>query len=486
MDQDFNPDYYVDENTNQPLQDSSPSNYNAEQATLAVMLQGNDVATDKVFERIFKPEIFFHKKHQIIYKGFQEMRNKNSSIELITATDWFTDNNLLNDIGGVAYLSELAGMLASTLRAEEYADIVIEKYKLRCLMQSGYELVELSKRQDIPSEEIIGRAEDKVLRISEEHRKGDMVSMGDALAKTVDYFTEKAKTGGVGLPTGFTDLDAMLGGLQNNDLIILAARPSMGKTALALNVALNAAKILQQREEEEGESQGKIMIFSLEMPVEQLMTRMLSMEAKIRSDELLSNPAELVEASPDFVKAFDTLHKLPIEIDDSSSIDVASIRSKCVRATKEEGVALVIIDYLQLMETAKDSENRQQAVSEMSRNLKLMAMSLRCPVLVLSQLSRAPEKRTDHRPQLSDLRESGAIEQDADVVLMLYREAVYAKEEIDNADTCEVYVSKHRNGPVGVVELVWNDQFTLFRNKARDSDVASYRASDAGGSDYDG
>lgn len=474
-------DYYGTQYDNQAIKDLSPSNFEAEQATLGVMLQGNDLVTDKVFELIFKPEIFFHKRHQVIYKGLQEMRDRYTSIELITASGWFNDNKLQDEIGGLAYLTELASIAASPLRAEEYAGMVIEKYKLRSLMQAGYELVELSKRQDIPSEEVLGRAENKVLQISEEYSRGEVVSMGTALSKTIDYFQEKARTGGIGLPTGFIDLDDMLGGLQNNDLVILAARPSMGKTSLALNIALNAAKTLKQREEEEeGESQGKIMIFSLEMPVEQLVTRMLSMEAKIRSSDLLADPAGFVEDKPEFIEAFDTLHRLPIEIDDSSSIDVASIRSKCARAQKEDGVALVIVDYLQLMETSKDTENRQQAVSDMSRNLKLLAMSLKCPVLVLSQLSRAPENRPDHRPRLSDLRESGAIEQDADVVLMLYREAVYAKEEVDNPDVCEVHISKHRNGPVGVVYLGWNDQFTLFRNRALEAEgypVEDYQGS---------
>lgn len=458
---------------NQEERDFIPNDYEAERAALGAVLQGDSQAANKLMDTIFKAEIFFHPRHQVIFQAISDLYRRHIGIDVVTVSGWLRDNNLVEKAGGPSYVTEIAAETPSTRRAEEYANMVVEKYKLRTLMQTGHEIVRLAQRKDMPAEDIVNLAEQQVLDIAKEHKKGDMVGMSEAILDTVKFLIEKAKTGGVGLPTGFDDLDDILGGLHMNDLVILAARPAMGKTAFALNIALNAAKHLKKEADREGKPPKKIMIFSLEMPVHQLMQRLISMEGQISTEDLGREVPSLLDGSEDFTRTLDVLNSLPIEIDDSSMIDIAGIRSKCAREQSEggSGVGMVIVDYLQLMESGTDNENRQQEVSSMSRNLKLLAMWLKCPVLVLSQLSREPERRTNHRPQLSDLRESGAIEQDADVVLMLYRDFVYNGEESENPDICEVLITKHRNGPIGSVDLVWNDKFTLFRNKASQHDM---------------
>jgi replicative DNA helicase len=318
-------------------------------------------------------------------------------------------------------------------------------------MEQGYS-------SELPASTILDHAEQQIFEIAQSRNTRDMAKLKDVLADNMALINELADKKGeiIGVPTGFIDLDKMTSGMQKSDLIILAARPSMGKTAFALCVARNAA------------IKGyKVAIFSLEMGKMQLSQRLLSMEAGVDANRLRTGRLE----SNDWMKmsaVMDRLSEADIRIDDTPGMTVMGIKNKCRRMKAEAGLDLVVIDYLQLMSADGRAESRQQEVSNLSRNLKQLARELDCPVLVLSQLSRAVESRSDHRPQLADLRESGSIEQDADVVLFLYRDEVYDK-ETDRPGECEVHVSKQRNGPIGVVDVLWQGRYTRFVNKQQGS-----------------
>ena len=357
-------------------------------------------------------------------------------------------------VGGRAYVAGLASDVPSIANASEYASIVAEKALLRNLIIVSDDVMSKSYADDTEAEKMLDYAEQQIMDIARKRQSRSVVALSDILLDNMEMINERSKTKGqiTGVPTGLTDLDRKTSGLQKSDLIILAARPSMGKTAFALCVAKNAAA-----------KGNKVMIFSLEMSKEQLTQRLLAMEAMVDSDKMRKGDLN-TEDWKALSKAADSLDKAKIFIDDTPGMPLMEMKNKCRRLKEKEGLDLVIVDYLQLMEMGGRVESRQLEIAALSRQMKQMARELECPVIALSQLSRASEQRKDNRPILSDLRDSGAIEQDADVVLFLYRDEVY-NPETEKPGECEVNVAKQRNGPIGVVEVRWLAPYTKFVNK---------------------
>jgi replicative DNA helicase len=408
---------------------------------------------------LIESQDFYAAAHQRIYENILELFETHTPIDLVTLSDRLEAKGVLNEIGGSSYLLSLANAVPTAAHVVDYAKIVRHKSTLRKLMSAASEISELSFREDEEIEKILDEAERKIFSISQKFVRGTFVPIKDVLAISFERLDEIHKNKGMlrGVATGFTDLDNLTAGLQASDLIILAARPSMGKTSLALNIALNAAK-----------SGVPVGIFSLEMSKEQLVDRLLVAEANIDSWKLRTgNLAE--EDFPKIGHAMSTLAEVPLYIDDSPLVSVMEIRTKARRLQAEHGLGLVIVDYLQLME-GKNVENRVQEISEISRSLKALARELSVPVMALSQLSRAVEARTPHIPQLSDLRESGSIEQDADVVMFIYREDYYVK-DTPRKNIADILVRKHRNGPTGDIELFFSPEKMRFDNLERNREL---------------
>ena len=360
----------------------------------------------------------------------------------------------LDDVGGLEYVLNLPNLVGSAANIEYYANIVAEKALARNLISTCTELTTEAYDGQKETEALLDDAERRILQLSDTKNRGDFASVGAVVEVTLDKITKlyENKAGLTGLPTGFRDLDRMTSGLQPSDLILVAARPSMGKTAFTLNIAQNV-----------GVRQHKtVAFFSLEMSQEQLVQRLLCQIAHIDSQKLRTGQLNSDEEWTRLTDACDKLYESPIYIDDTPGISVAEMRSKARRLKSEHGLDLIIVDYLQLMQ-GRNAESRQQEISEISRSLKALARELKVPLIALSQLSRSVESRQDKRPMLSDLRESGALEQDADIVSFLYREDYYDK-ETENQHITEVILAKHRNGPVGSVKLYFKNEFTLFLN----------------------
>ncbi|MBQ8151450.1 MAG: replicative DNA helicase, partial [Firmicutes bacterium] len=345
----------------------------------------------------------------------------------------------------------------TTSNAMEYARIVAEKASIRRLIDAADDIVTKGYDDGLDAGQLLDYAEAGIFEISQSRQKGKYTHIQEALLANIDTIDKASQMEGglTGLTTGFIDLDSKTSGLQKSDLIILAARPAMGKTAFALSIARNAAV----------KAGASIMIFSMEMAKEQLSQRLLSMESKVELQKLKTGKLERRDWE-DLNVAIDVLSGTNIHIDDTAGISIMEMKSKCRRLKAEKGLDLVIIDYLQLMNPEGRADSRTQEISVISRNLKLLARELDCPVLVLSQLSRAPEMRTDHRPMLSDLRESGSIEQDADIVIFLYRDEYYNKETTEKPGECEVIIAKHRSGPTGSIDVSWIERYTQFKDKA--------------------
>ena len=363
----------------------------------------------------------------------------------------------LDSIGGISYLTSLSTIVPTTSNVKYYANIVKEKSVMRQLIKASNEIINLGYDASTDVQEILDKAEKNIFDISQEKSGDDIQPINVVLQDTFEMIeklcTDKSEV--TGITTGFADLNKKINGLQRTDLILLAARPAMGKTAFALSLARNAAV----------KGKASVMIFSLEMAKEQLTQRLLSMESKVDLQTLKTGRLERRDWD-DLNVALDILSNSNIHIDDTAGISIMEMKSKCRRLKAEAGLDLVIIDYLQLMNPEGKADSRTQEISVISRNLKLLARELDCPVLVLSQLSRAPEQRTDHRPMLSDLRESGSIEQDADIVIFLYRDEYYNKEDTEKPGECEVIVAKHRSGPTGSVDVAWIERYTQFKDKA--------------------
>ena len=429
-----------------------PQNVEAEQAVLGAMLLSHDaviVAMEKL-----QSQDFYRDVHRIIFEAMEHLHRENKEIDVITLPDELKRMKKLDDVGGLEYVLNLPNLVGSAANIEYYANIVAEKALARNLISTCTELTKEAYDGQKETEALLDDAERRILQLSDTKNRGDFASVGAVVEVTLDKITKlyENKAGLTGLPTGFRDLDRMTSGLQPSDLILVAARPSMGKTAFTLNIAQNV-----------GVRQHKtVAFFSLEMSQEQLVQRLLCQIAHIDSQKLRTGQLNSDEEWTRLTDACDKLYESPIYIDDTPGISVAEMRSKARRLKSEHGLDLIIVDYLQLMQ-GRNAESRQQEISEISRSLKALARELKVPLIALSQLSRSVESRQDKRPMLSDLRESGALEQDADIVSFLYREDYYDK-ETENQHITEVILAKHRNGPVGSVKLYFKNEFTLFLN----------------------
>lgn len=437
-----------------------PQNIEAEQAVLCAMLIDKE-AIARVTE-ILNGDDFYREAHRVIFNAMTELYGKNEAVDLITVTDALKRDSKLEDVGGIAYITALANAVPTAANVKYHADIVAEKSALRQLVRVSTEIAAMGYDADEEVNVLIDKAESRILEISNRKRKSDFTPIGDVLMESVQGIEKllNNKGGLTGLPTGFVDLDKLTSGLHPSDFIILAARPSMGKTAFALNVVQNVALRAHKKI---GGSPRSVAFFSLEMSKEQLVNRMLCAEANIDSQRL--RIGEMADKDWDALwGACDSMSKAKIYIDDTPGITAMEMRSRARRLKAEHGLDLIVVDYLQLMQGSgrrNVSGDRQQEVSEISRSLKALARELDVPVIALSQLSRGVEARQVKRPMLSDLRESGSLEQDADIVAFLYREDYY-NPETENKNITELIIAKHRNGPVDTVNLFFHKQFTKF------------------------
>ena len=442
------------------LQKLPPQNVEMEQSILGAILQNND-AIVRLADTL-QEEDFYHDAHKWLYRAMLDLFQENVPIDVLTVNEWLKKKNRLDTIGGPAYLAELVELVPTAAHVDYHARVVREKSILRALIRTATNIVTDSYEADEDVAALLDRAERAILEISQGKATSGFVDLQNVLKDSFRQLeTLSARKEPItGLPTGFNDLDRQTAGLQPSDLIVIAGRPSMGKTTLALNIAAHA-----------GMRTGKpIAVFSLEMSKEQLALRMLCAQAqvdsaKLRTGFLAGNDWSLLTTA-----AGDLSGQAHIYIDDTPMQTALDIRAKARRLRSEQGdLGLVIIDYLQLMQGRSRAENRQQEISDITRALKALAREIHVPVVALSQLSRAVEQRRPPKPQLSDLRESGAIEQDADVVALLYRDEVY-NEDSDERGVAEVNVAKHRNGPTGTLRLAFRGEFTRFDNLARQGD----------------
>ena len=429
-----------------------PQNIEAEQSVLGGILIEN-TALNRVVE-ILTHEDFYRDAHQRIFQALVDLSEKNEPADLITLTNRLKNKNLLDDVGGSSYLAALIDMVPTAANIEHYARIVKEKATLRRLIDVATQIITQSYADSGDLDAFLDEAEQAIFKISEHKVKPSYYPMKDMIKesfKTIEQLFERKELI-TGVPSGFKDLDRMTAGFQNSDLIIVAGRPSMGKTALCLDVARYAAM----------ENSIPVMVFSLEMSKEQLALRMLCSEAMVESQRLRTG--FLRESDwPKLTLAAGNLADAPIFIDDSAAISALELRAKSRRLKAEQNLGLIVIDYLQLMRGRGKVERREQEISEISRSLKALAKELAIPVIAISQLSRRTEERPRQRPQLADLRESGAIEQDADVILFVYREEVY-REDPSNEGVAEIIVGKQRNGPTGTMKLTFLKEFTTFKD----------------------
>jgi replicative DNA helicase len=428
-----------------------PQNIDAEMSLLGAVLIDEEVLAD-VSEHVTSKD-FYDKRHSMIFSGMMRLYERHKPVDLLTLTDELKKKDDFDTIGGSAYLTDLTNYVPTAAHAEAYAEMVALKAVRRRLIKASAEITELGYDEDTNIQELLEKAEAELFSVSDQSLKQDLVSIESILTESFDRMEELHRNKGAlrGVRTGYRDLDNMTAGLQRSDLIILAARPAMGKTTLVTNLAYNVATVAKQ----------PVLFFSLEMSKEQLVDRMLADASgvdawNIRTGNLSDEDfSKLSEAMGEMAEA-------PIYIDDTPGLSVLEMRTKARRAAHEAPLGLIIVDYLQLMQgSGRDNGNRVQEVSEISRGLKLIARELNVPVIALSQLSRSVESRSPQIPQLADLRESGSIEQDADIVMFIYREAYY-NPETERENITDLIISKHRNGPVGKVELYFHPERLRF------------------------
>ncbi|MEH7382018.1 replicative DNA helicase [Bacillus sp. JJ1533] len=438
-----------------------PQNIEAEQAVLgAIFLEPSSLT---LASEILIPEDFYRAAHQKIFDAMLNLSDKGEPVDLVTVTSELADAKILDEIGGVSYLSDLAGSVPTASNIEYYAKIIEEKSILRRLIRTATTIATDGYSREDEVDSLLSEAEKNIMEVANRKNAGAFQNIKDVLVQTYDNIeTLHNRVGDItGIPTGFTELDKMTAGFQRNDLIIVAARPSVGKTAFALNIAQNVATKTDEN----------VAIFSLEMGAEQLVMRMLCAEGNINAQNLRTGSLTPEDWSK-LTMAMGSLSNSGIYIDDTPGIRVNEIRSKCRRLKQESGLGMILIDYLQLIQgSGRSGENRQQEVSEISRSLKALARELKVPVIALSQLSRGVEQRQDKRPMMSDIRESGSIEQDADIVAFLYRDDYYDKES-ENKNIIEIIIAKQRNGPVGTVSLAFVKEYNKFVNLERRFDDA--------------
>jgi replicative DNA helicase len=435
-----------------------PQSIEAEEAVLGAVL-----ANYKVLGRVIeflKPESFYKPAHKIIYEAMLEFYKKNEPIDIVTISEYLRDNDNLEAVGGRAYINDLALNVVTTANVEFYAKIIQEKEIKRALINAGTEIVAMSYENE-ETDSVLDNAQKLIFNIASEKETSELVPIQKLVVESYEQIEDRYNNRDdlTGVTTGFYDLNALTSGLQRSDLIIVAARPSMGKTAFALNLAQNVAL------------QGKkaVAIFSLEMPKQQLVRRMLCSEAEVDAQRIKSGNMQ----PKDWENLFSAMSRLSdakIYIDDTSGIKAIDIKAKCRKLMMEEkDLGLVVVDYLQLMDSGinKSNDNANQQISVISRSLKGLARELNVPIIALAQLSRGVESRTDKRPILSDLRDSGAIEQDADIVMFIYRDEYYNPEGTDNKGKAEIIIAKHRNGPIGKVNLLFQSNITKFKNPTK-------------------
>lgn len=435
-----------------------PQNLDAEQSLLGGILIDPE-ALNKIVD-IVDAEDFYREDHRTIFQVVLDLYEKNEPIDLVTVSGLARDRGLIERIGGVANLSRLVDGMPTSANIAQYAKMVKEKALLRNLMHIATEIVEKGYEVDTNVDTFIDDAEQMIFRIAEKKYRPSFFSIKDLVwesMKTIEALTGR-HDGITGVPTGFTDLDRLTGGLQPSDLIVVAGRPSMGKTSFSLNIAQYAAL------SGDGDLGLPVGVFSLEMSKEQLVMRLLSSEAEVEYFKIRSGGLREEERTK-LGRAAGKLYGAPLYIDDTPALSVLELRARARRLKKEHGLQLLVVDYLQLMRgRASNIDRREQEISEISRSLKALAKELNVPVIAISQLNRMVEQREDKRPRLSDLRESGAIEQDADVIIFIYRDVVYNKDSKE-PNSAEIIIGKQRNGPVGDVHLTFLDKFTTFANQ---------------------
>ena len=434
-----------------------PNSIDSEQSIIASIILDKDAIM--TVGEILKPEDFYSETNKVIYECMLNLNNRLEPIDTVTLSEELKKQEEINDVDKkISYITDLSTTITETGNIKHYAEIIKQKSILRKLIKASNEIINLGYSSNTKVEDVLEIAEKKIFDISQERTGEDFKSISSVLLEAYDIienlFINKSEI--TGITTGFDDLNRKINGFQKTDLLLIAARPAMGKTAFSLNLVLNAAL----------KADASVAVFSLEMSREQLVQRMLSSQSNIELKKLKTG--KLSENDwPRIVETMSVLSSLKIHIDDTPGIKISELRSKCRKLKMEKGLDLVLIDYLQLMEGEGNNESRQQEISKISRSLKILAKELNCSVVALSQLSRAPEQRADHRPMLSDLRESGAIEQDADIVMFLYRDEYY-NQDSDKKNIGEVIVAKNRHGETGSVELVWFGEIQKIANRIRD------------------
>ncbi len=432
-----------------------PQNLDAEMAVLGSMLLDEEAIATGV--EILDRSFFYKDIHQKIFQTISDLYAANKAVDLITLTDALKREGILDAIGGVSYLTALANSVPTSANIGHYVQIVKDKSILRTLINNATKIVSLCYESDGNVAEVLDSAEKFIFEVSERKAQGSYLHLKEIVKDTIEtidiLYRKKAHV--TGIPSGYIDFDIKTAGLQDSDLIVIAGRPSMGKSSFALGIIEHAGVV----------EKIPTAIFSLEMSKEQLVQRMLCSHARVDAQKVRTGYLATSDW-PRLTAAAGKLSEAPIFIDDSPSISVMELRAKARRLKAQQDIKLIILDYMQLMRGSSGMESRQQEISEISRSLKALARELSIPIVAISQLSRAVESRTDHRPQLSDLRESGAIEQDADVVVLLLREEYYTQTS-DNQGVAEVIIAKQRNGPVGSLRLAFIKEYTRFENIAR-------------------
>ena len=434
-----------------------PQNIDAEQAVLGAMLIKKEAIAE--VSQLLRPEDFYRDAHKIIYEAMLALFNRNEPADIVTVTNYLDKENKLDKVGGITFVTALANIVPTAANVNFHANIVREKADLRHLINTATDIAGMAYEATDDVSDVIDKSEKMIMEVANRQNVSTFTPMQEIVMETFDKINTlyESKGGLTGISCGFKDLDALTSGLQASDLILVAARPSMGKTAFTLNIAANVA--LKEKK--------TVAFFSLEMSKQQLVQRMLCSEGGIDSQKL-KNADLSTEDWEKLVRTADKVSAAPLYIDDTAGITVNELRSKARRLKAEHGLDLIIIDYLQLMQgrSKGGSDNRQQEISDISRSLKAVARELNVPVIALSQLSRSVESRQIKRPMRSDLRESGSLEQDADIVMFLYREDYYDPETA-NKNITEVIVAKHRNGPVDTVKMFFKKEFTRFNDLSK-------------------
>lgn len=436
-----------------------PNDIEAEQAIIGSMLTDKDAVISAI--EVLKPQDFYREDNKTIYEAILNLYSRSEPVDIITVRAELESMGKLDNVGGLEYLAELPEKVPTTANASKYIKIVEEKSTLRNLIKTANEIIELGYNPTEDVDDIMEGAEKKIFNIMQDKEQKSYSPLKDVLVESFTKLEElyNRKQHITGVPSGFTDLDYRTAGFHGSELILIAARPAMGKTAFALNIASNAAL----------RANVPVAVFSLEMSKEQLVNRILSSESMVDSNKIRTGKLEEDDWSK-LAERIGPLSEGEMYIDDTPGISITEIRAKCRKLKIEKNIGLVVIDYLQLIQgTGKRNGSREQEISEISRSLKILAKELDVPVIALSQLSRAAEQRPDHRPMLSDLRESGAIEQDADIVMFLYRDDYY-NQDSEKKNIAEVIIAKHRGGSTGTVELLWLGNYTKFVNIAKGFD----------------